>query len=430
MKSTAPEGGRLRQSLHGFLNRRGARRFAAGGASLTRASGAAYNETRMADDRENLHFGAIAIKLGFTTLERVDECLKLQEKMKELGVAPKRLGEIMMTKGYVTNQQAAEIFKYQGMRGGHTQIAGYKILTKIGQGTMGSIYKGLQISMDRIVAIKVLAPRYAANAAFRDRFLREARAVARLNHPNIIQGIDVGESNGIHYFAMEYIDGPTVGELLKRGGALDEKRALDIVTQIARALSHAFQNGIIHRDIKPDNIMRTRDGVAKLCDLGLAKVASDDVTGGSQGASGTRPGASMGTPYYISPEQARGEANVDTRSDIYSLGSSFYHMVVGDVPFPGETAAVVISKHLTEPLTPPRQRNALVTQAVEHMIVKMMQKSREDRYQTPVELTKDLEAVAAGGMPDGFRAGGDGKSAVPKLRRSRLLRAPRRFRRR
>src|SRR5688572_12451928 len=131
----------------------------------------------MADEheQENLHFGVIAIKLGFTSLEKVDECLRLQEKMKELGVAPKKLGEIMLAKGYVTEAQVKEIFKYQGMRGGHTSIAGYKILTKIGQGSMGSIYKALQISMDRIVAIKCLAPRYAADNKFRERFLREAR---------------------------------------------------------------------------------------------------------------------------------------------------------------------------------------------------------------------------------------------------------------
>jgi serine/threonine-protein kinase len=371
---------------------------------------------------ENLHFGAIAIKLGFTTLEKVDECLRLQEKMKELGVAPKKLGEIMLAKGYVTDAQVKEIFKYQGMRGGHTSIQGYKILTKIGQGAMGSIYKALQISMDRIVAIKCLAPKYSQNDKFRERFLREARAVARLNHPNIIQGIDVGESNGVHYFAMEYIDGPTVGELLKRGGALDEKRALNIVTQIARALHHAFGHGIIHRDIKPDNIMLTREGVAKLCDLGLAKLPKDEGD-----ASGTRPGASMGTPYYIAPEQARGEQNVDTRADIYSLGSSFYHMAAGEVPFPGQSAADVISKHLTEPVTPPRARNPLISGAVDFVIVKMMQKGREDRYQTPAELVRDLEAIAQGGAPDGYV---DESKAVPKLRRARLLRRTGRFRRR
>jgi serine/threonine protein kinase len=378
----------------------------------------------MPEPQENLHFGAIAIKLNFTTLEKVDECLRLQEKMKDLGVAPKKLGEIMLAKGYVTDAQVKEIFKYQGVRGGHTSIQGYKILTKIGQGAMGSIYKALQISMDRIVAIKCLAPKYSQNDKFRERFLREARAVARLNHPNIIQGIDVGESNGVHYFAMEYIDGPTVGELLKRGGALDEKRALNIVTQIGRALHHAFGHGIIHRDIKPDNIMLTREGVAKLCDLGLAKIPKDEGD-----ASGTRPGASMGTPYYIAPEQARGEQNVDTRADIYSLGASFYHMAAGEVPFPGQSAADVISKHLTEPVTPPRAKNPLVSGAVDFVVVKMMQKGREDRYQTPAELVRDLESIAQGGMPDGYVEESK-SSSVPKLRRGRLLRRTSRFRRR
>jgi serine/threonine-protein kinase len=139
----------------------------------------------------------------------------------------------------------------------------------------------------------------------------------------------------------------------------------------------------------------------------------------------------MGTPYYISPEQARGEANVDTRSDIYSLGASFYHMVVGDLPYPGDTAAVVISRHLTEPLTPTRQRNPLVSPSVDYIVLKMMQKTREDRYQTPQELLRDLEAVAAGGLPEGFQQEEDARSATaPKLRRSRLLRNVRRFRRR
>jgi serine/threonine protein kinase len=381
----------------------------------------------MPEPQENLHFGAIAIKLGFTSLEKVDECLRLQDKMKELGVAPKKLGEIMLAKGYVTDAQCREIFKYQGARGAHTQISGYKILSKIGQGAMGSIYKALQVSMDRIVAIKCLAPKYAQNDKFRERFLREARAVARLNHPNIIQGIDVGDSNGVHYFAMEYIDGPTVGELLKRGGALDEKRALNIVTQIARALQHAFNHGIIHRDIKPDNIMLTREGVAKLCDLGLAKLSTPH----DPDASGTKPGASMGTPYYIAPEQARGEQNVDTRADIYSLGSSLYHMVVGEVPFPGQSAADVISKHLTEPVTPPKVRNPLVSGAVDYVTVKMLQKAREDRYQTPTELVRDLEAIAQGGSPEGYAREAASKTGpIPQIRRSRLLRRASRFRRR
>ena len=179
----------------------------------------------MGEEKQSQNFGMLAIKLGFTTLEQVDECIRLQTKMKELGVAPKKLGEIMLAKGYLTEEQVRQISGNQTQSGGKVSIQGYKILSKIGQGAMGAIFKALQISMDRVVAIKCLAPKYAANEKFRERFLREARAVARLNHPNIIQGIDVGESGGVHYFAMEHIDGPTVGELLKRGGAVDERRA-------------------------------------------------------------------------------------------------------------------------------------------------------------------------------------------------------------
>ena len=139
----------------------------------------------------------------------------------------------------------------------------------------------------------------------------------------------------------------------------------------------------------------------------------------------------MGTPYYIAPEQARGEQNVDTRADIYSLGASFYHMVAGEVPFPGQSAADVISKHLTEPVTPPRAKNPLISGAVDWVIVKMMQKAREDRYQTPTELVRDLDAIGSGGAPEGYVQEVEAKtSSIPKLRRSRLLRRAHRFRRR
>ena len=159
--------------------------------------------------------------------------------------------------------------------------------------------------------------------------------------------------------------------------------------------------------------------------LGLAKLTAAD----HDPSHDTRPGASMGTPYYVSPEQARGESDVDTRSDIYSLGGTFFHMVVGEVPFPGQSAADVISKHLTEPVTRPRQRNPLVSPQADWIIVKMMQKAREDRYQTPQDLLRDLEAVAQGGQPEGFaQEVPAGAPTLPPLRRSRLLRRARRFR--
>ncbi len=335
-------------------------------------------------------FGQVAIELGFIAADKVVQAVQVQRALFEQQNVKKRLGEILLEKGWLTAHQVQKVYEEQGKRGVHSQVAGYKIVQKIGQGAMGAVFKAQQISMDRTVALKILAPHYAQNERFVERFFREARAVAKLNHPNIIQGIDVGVSNGVHYFAMEYIDGPTVGQLLKRGGALDEKRSINVVLQIAQALDHAHRLGLVHRDIKPENIMLTRAGVAKLCDLGLAKLSSKG------DSNRTDPGASMGTPNYISPEQARGSDEVDIRADIYCLGATFYHMVVGEVPFPSENAAVAIAKHLTEEVAPPNERNPLVSRDVSYVIVRMMEKDAADRYQTPAELVADLEKVLAG----------------------------------
>ncbi len=380
----------------------------------------------MTEETPVLHFGAVAIKQGFATLEQVDECLRLQDKMKVMGVAPKKLGEIMLAKNYLTEAQVRDIFRQQGLSGGHTSIAGYKVLTKIGQGAMGSIYKALQLSMDRVVAIKCLSPRYASNDKLRGRFLREARAVARLSHPNIIQGIDVGESNGIHYFAMEYIEGPTVGELIRRTGIIEEAKAAAIGAEVAHGLQHALGHGYIHCDIKPDNIMISKDGHAKLCDLGLVRML------GSDNLPGSHTNTLQGTPYYISPEQARGEPDLDTRSDIYSLGATLYHMCTGSVPFPGQGIADVVAKHLAEPLTPPRRRNPMLSERMDWVIVKMMQKRREVRHPTPKDAARDLDAIAKGHpvmvatlAPAGK---GAGKVMTPG-RKANFVKRARRFRR-
>jgi serine/threonine-protein kinase len=377
----------------------------------------------MGKNSKKPQFGDLAIKMGLVSLAQIDECLRIQERMREVGRESRKLGEILVAKGYLTKEQVKSVFAKQASHGkvdaDSLEITGYKILEKIGQGSMGSIFKAVQLSMDRVVALKILAPKYAENRRFVERFLREARAVAKLNHPNIIQGFDVGESGGVHYFAMEYIDGPTVGSLMKRGGALEEKRATRIAMQVCKALVHAEQHGLLHRDIKPDNIMLTRDGVAKLCDLGLAKITS-----GSPSA--TNPGASMGTPYYVSPEQARGEADVDIRTDIYSLGATYYHMACGTVPFLGETAAVVISKALTEELESPRKRNGDISKDVDFVIKKMMERDRDNRYQTAKELLEVLEKVLEGkpigrGNPRGSRrtrTAGVGN----KIRRRRMMR--------
>jgi len=289
-------------------------------------------------------------------------------------------------------------------------IAGYELTKRLGRGAMGAVFLARQISLDRQVAFKVLAPRFAKNENYVRRFFREAHAVAKLNHTNIITAFDVGEADGYKYFVMEYVAGPTVADLLERGGALDEERAREIAIQIANALDHAHQNGFVHRDVKPANIILARGGVAKLCDLGLAREV-DEVSGD------TEEGQTLGTPDYISPEQARGERSIDIRADVYSLGATLYHMVTGDVPYTGMTPAVVMTKHLTEPPPDARANNPAVSPSMNRVILMAMAKDRAHRYQTPAEMCAALTEERTGAVR---------KKALPNLKSRRRPRRRRR----
>ncbi|MFO0932894.1 MAG: serine/threonine-protein kinase [Planctomycetota bacterium] len=328
------------------------------------------------------------LDLGMTTLEHVEEAKAVREKMLELGLKPRSLGQILYEKGYIEEEQLEALRREDRKFEGREQIAGYRLLERLGGGAMGTVYKARQLSLDRDVAIKILAPELAEDPTFVERFLREAKAVARLNHANIISGIDVGDADGVKYFVMEYVDGSTVASLLRRGGALDEERALLVGQQICRALDHAYKNNLVHRDLKPENVLITRDGIAKVCDLGLAKL--EDLP---QSAGEARR---MGTPDYISPEQARGEAGVDIRSDLYSLGATLYHMLVGRPPFEAATPAAVMAKHMTEMPSPVRRLDPTISPLTDVLVLRLLQKRREDRFQTPAEaLAKLDEAVKA-----------------------------------
>ena len=350
-------------------------------------------ESSATGSKKDYSFGQVAIRENICSFEQVKECLDIQSKLRGLGVEPKKLGDILVEKGYMTPDQVAHIAKLQAQTaqgGGKLAIPGYEMISKIGQGAMGSVYKAKQLSMDRVVAVKVLAGRYSKDRSFVERFLREARAVAKLNHENVISGIDVGEIAGLHYFVMEFVDGAPVTSIMRKEPRIPEKRCLEIGLHVARALSHAHKHGIVHRDVKPENIMITSTGVAKLCDLGLAKQ-----TKGDTGA--TMDGQSVGTPNYISPEQARGEENIDIRSDIYSLGCSLYHMATGTTPFDGPNPMVVMTKHVTEWAEPPKKRHPGLSEAFNALVVKMMQKRREDRPQDPEALIAEMEVVLRGG---------------------------------
>ena len=342
------------------------------------------------------------LSLGMTTLERLEEAKAVRAKMIEMGLRPRALADILFEKGFIEEEQLEALRREDRRFQGQEQIAGYRLLERLGGGAMGTVYKARQISLDRDVAIKVLSPELADDPAYVERFLREAKAVARLNHTNIISGIDVGDANGVKYFVMEFVDGSTVASLLRRGGSMDEERTFLIAQQMARALEHAAKNGLVHRDLKPENILITRDGIAKLCDLGLAKVEDQRSSGDASHR--------MGTPDYISPEQARGEANVDIRSDLYSLGATLYHMLLGRPPFEGPNAPSVMAKHLTELPKSPRQIDPSITSLGEVIVLRLLQKRREDRFQTPAELLQRVDELvkslqAARGVVAGPAAG-------------------------
>jgi len=306
------------------------------------------------------------------------------------------LAELLIQHGYITHSQHKRLnlaMEEDSMYRPAQQIPGFQVLSKVGQGAMAVVFKAKQLSLDRVVAIKVLPKRLSESREFVDRFYREGKAAARLNHANIVQAYDVGESGGYHYFVMEFIDGKTVYDLLADGKPMREKDAVQMLIQCAKALQHAHEQGLIHRDVKPKNLMLTKGNDVKLADMGLAREVDDFATATAEA------GRAYGTPYYISPEQIRGEINIDARADIYGLGATFYHMVTGKVPFDGTTPSAVMHKHLKEPLIPPDHLNPALTAGVGEIIEVMMAKDRTDRYPSMTEVIADLEGVAAGEPP-------------------------------
>ncbi len=252
---------------------------------------------------------------------------------------------------------------------------------------MAVVFKAKQISLDRTVAIKVLPKKLSADKEYVERFYQEGQAAAKLNHPNIVAAIDVAEAQGYHYFVMEYVEGITVDDDLKTGKVYSESEALNITIQIARALEHAHAQGMIHRDVKPKNILLTPDGTAKLMDMGLARIADDAE------AIESEQGRLFGTPYYISPEQILGKADVDFHCDIYSLGATLYHMLTGKVPFEGDDAKAVMIKHVKQKLTPPDRLNINISFGTVKIIQRMMAKHPHQRFDSTGELLNELESL-------------------------------------
>ncbi len=271
-------------------------------------------------------------------------------------------------------------------------INDFVIIEELGRGSMGTVFLAQQLSLDRRVALKVLASKYCEDSDYVAEFIREARAVARLSHENIVQAYAVGEEDGIYFFAMEYVHGSSLAEVLKHSGRIAPERALAICESVARALDFAWkQQGLVHRDIKPENIMLDDRGRVKLADLGLARPATELVQS-------TDDGFVFGTPRYMAPEQIMGR-ELDNRTDLYALGATLYHLVTGRPPFQGQTPVETMQRHLAEPLTPPREIVPDLPPGIAVVIEILLAKRPEHRYPDAAELLVDLARLRNGLMP-------------------------------
>ena len=265
-------------------------------------------------------------------------------------------------------------------------LGDFRVERLIGRGGMGEVYLAKQISLNRSVALKVLLPEWLSRPTYKSRFEIEATAVARLNHPNIVQVYALGEQDGVHYIAMEYVEGMNLREYLIRKGTLDLPLALSIMRQSANAIGAAGEVGLIHRDLKPENLLLTRKGRIKVADFGLCRDLDSDRH------HVTQQGTTMGTPLYMSPEQAQGHA-MDHRSDLYSLGVTYYHMLTGEPPFRADTALALALKHVRDQPLSLRVRRPDIPEELDRLVLKLLEKRPEDRHQSAAEMLVDLARV-------------------------------------
>jgi serine/threonine protein kinase len=338
---------------------------------------------------EDFRYGQLAIEGRLITPEQLDAAMDAAKESK------RPVADVLVESGTIDGTTAdrlskalKRILKDERARteGGalvKKQIGGYRLIRRIGEGGMGEVYLAEQLSMHRTVAIKILHQKWADDEEFRKRFLLEARAAGKLSHPNLIQVYDVGKYQGLYYFSMEFIDGVTVDDLIRHDGPIGLEKVIDLTLQVCEALEYLSDQGIVHRDIKPANIMVQKDGTVKLADFGFIQQAVVD-------RELMQEGTTIGTPDYISPEQARGERDLDVRSDIYSLGASVFHMLAGKTMFSG-TCSSVMRAHIDA--QPPKLKSLRgdVPERLVEIIARMTAKSPIDRHQTPADVQKDLE---------------------------------------
>ena len=348
--------------------------------------------------------GRVVVERGLVSSEELEH-VRIDREADPEG----SLADALLRSGFMTTTQVDRLRTEIESEKSSQRIPGYKIIRKLGAGAMATVFLAKQLSLDRLVAIKVLPRRYNDNADFIARFYKEGRAAAKLNDPNIVAAYDVAQSGEHHFFVMEFVDGETVFDRISANKRFEELEAISVTRQVASALQHAHARGFIHRDIKPKNIMMTKTGDVKLADLGLARALSD------KEAAEAEAGKAYGTPFYISPEQIRGKVDIGPQADIYGLGATLYHMVTGRVPFHGKNPSEVMHRHLKDELVPPDQVNPSISSGLAQIIELMMAKDPRDRYRNAEELLEDLDEVEAGRLPRHARSAMDIASVVTSM---------------
>lgn len=338
-----------------------------------------------------------AVKQGMLAPDQVQECLDIQRAYSERG-QDVPLWKVLVAKKFLSKE---DIVRLKGPELPKTVtiemaqlIPGFKVIERIGEGGVATVFRAFDQRQQQTVAMKVLFPIHATNQLFVDRFRLESELMIQFSHKNLVKGYAYGshplriadQDIALHYLVMELVEGQSVQDDLNANGFLEEPKALHIILQIAEALDYLQQNNSVHRDIKPDNILYDRTGAIKLCDLGFAKEIED-------GRDGEVEETTCGTVQYISPEQARGLADVDIRADIYSLGATLYHLVVGEVPFAGNDSMEVMAKQVLESLESDKYRKRGLSPFIGYFIEKMMAKERDIRYQTPAEAIDDIQKI-------------------------------------
>ena len=269
---------------------------------------------------------------------------------------------------------------------GLKQLGRYTIIKKLGQGGMGTVFLATDTQLRRQIALKVLAKEKAENPTLVKRFKAEAQAAAALKHDNIVAIHDAGEADGYLYIALEFVDGTDAHSVVAKRGPMPAKRAMDVIRQTTLALQHAHEQKIVHRDIKPSNLLIAKNGLVKLADMGLARSVDETVE-----TNITRAGTTVGTVDYMSPEQAKNSKAADIRSDLYSLGATWFHLLTGHPPFPEGSMLNKLNAHSGAPRPDVRDENDSVTENISVMIKRLLAVKPEDRYQTPADLLEDLD---------------------------------------